>query len=242
MTPILTVRNLTRHYQDKAALKDVSFNLFKGEIVGLLGLNGAGKSTALSLLSGKLLPDHGEIMFEGQDILKIQSRPNQLGFVPEGAPLFEDLTVLQQLKTLAGLYGLSPQAGRTAIETAIADFELSSVRHKRISALSKGYKRRVALAGAFLSAPRLLLMDEPTDGLDPIQKSRMLQLLRRTSAERTMLISTHSLTDVAELCDRIIILSQGRLVFDGTRQNLSARGQNGDIESAFEALVREGES
>ena len=85
-------------------------------------------------------------------------------------------------------------------------------------------------------------MDEPTDGLDPIQKSRMLQLLRRTSAERTMLISTHSLTDVAELCDRIIILSQGRLVFDGTRQDLSARGQNGDIESAFEALVREGES
>ncbi len=240
MTPILSVRNLSRAYGGKPALKDVSFDLHTGEIVGLLGLNGAGKSTALSLLSGKLLPDEGDILFLERDISAVQDLPNLLGFIPEGAPLFEDLTVRSHLETLAGLYGLSKTDRRDAIEKTEHDFELTDVTRKQISSLSKGYKRRVALAGAFLCQPKLLLLDEPTDGLDPVQKTRMLTLLRQSRSERTMLISTHSLSDVAELCDRILILDRGELVFDGSHDALADKGGKAGIEGAFHALVSEG--
>lgn len=241
LTPILTVENLTRTYGAKPALDHVSFNLYPGDIVGLLGLNGAGKSTALSLLSGRLLADSGHIRFEGQDISNSDTRPNPIGYVPEGAPLFEDLTVQAQLQTLAGLYGLDKKRRRPAIETMLERFELNDVRRKQISTLSKGYKRRVALAGAFVASPRLLFLDEPTDGLDPVQKGRMLSLLRDTGAEQTLLISTHSLDDVARLCDRVIILRGGKLVFDDTLKALAELGGDTGLHGGFLQLAGEDE-
>lgn len=240
MTPILSVRNLSRNYGWKPALRQVSFDLFEGEIVGLLGLNGAGKSTALSLLSGRILPDEGRIEFRGKDISCLRDRPNRLGFVPEGAPLFEDLSVQNHLETLAGLYGLPSGEAVTAIEVMLGEFELLDVRRKQIATLSKGYKRRVALAGAFLGAPDLLLLDEPTDGLDPVQKARMLDLLRRSGTARTLLVSTHSLTDAAGLCSRLLILDRGELVFNGPTADLAASSPDGSIETAFHQLVSGG--
>lgn len=237
MSPILSVQNLNRSFGAKCAVKDVSFDLNTGEIVGLLGLNGAGKSTVLSLLSGKLLADRGDILFRGTPLLLTTPPPNRIGFVPEGAPLFEDLSVTSHLETLAGLYGLSPPATAEAMTDLLARFELEDVAKKQIASLSKGYKRRVALAGAFLADPELLFLDEPTDGLDPIQKDRMLQLLRNKSRDHTMLISTHSLEDVAAICDRVLILDQGRLVFNDTLEALEQTSGDNDIHTAFRTLV-----
>lgn len=237
MSPILSVQNLNRSFGAKCAVKDVSFDLNTGEIVGLLGLNGAGKSTILSLLSGKLLADSGDILFRNSPLLLTTPPPNQIGFVPEGAPLFEDLSVRSHLETLAGLYGLSKPATAKAMTDLLARFELEDVAKKQIASLSKGYKRRVALAGAFLADPELLFLDEPTDGLDPIQKDRMLQLLRNKSRDHTMLISTHSLEDVAAICDRVLILDQGRLVFNDTIKALEHTSGDHDIHKAFRTLV-----
>ncbi len=215
----------------------MSFDLNTGEITGLLGLNGAGKSTALSLLSGRLLPDHGEILFQGNSLSGGPHGPNQIGYIPEGAPLFDDLTVAVHLETLGGLYGMNKADTKSSISAVLDQFELSSVRGKRIAALSKGFRRRVALAGAFLTRPALLFLDEPTDGLDPMQKARMLDQLRAAKSDHTLLICTHSLEDVAALCDRVLVLHQGRLVFDDTLDAFRARGGEDGIEQAFVELV-----
>jgi ABC-2 type transport system ATP-binding protein len=237
LSAILSVRKLNRSFGTKCAVNNVSFDLNSGEIVGLLGLNGAGKSTVLSLLSGKLLADSGDIIFRGQPLSLTTPSPNQIGFVPEGAPLFEDLSVKSHLDTLAGLYGLSKSERSGAIKDLLIRFELHDVARKQISSLSKGYKRRVALAGAFLADPELLFLDEPTDGLDPIQKDRMLDLLRAKRRDHTMLISTHSLEDVAAICDRVLILDQGQLVFNDTLDALEQASGDDGIHHAFRALV-----
>ena len=227
MTPILSVRGLSKTFSAKRALNDVSFDLYKGEIVALLGLNGAGKSTALSVLTGKLLADEGEVSFHESGII---------GFLPEGAPLFEDLSVIEQIRTLAGLYDLSRAERTEAIERVLTDFELSTVRKTAISALSKGFRRRVALAGAFLPKAPLLLLDEPTDGLDPAQRDRVLDQLRKSREDRTLLVSTHSLEDVAAICDRVLILTRGTLAFGGTLEALR-QSANGDLKQAFLTLA-----
>lgn len=237
MAPILSVQNLTKCFGSKTAVSDVSFSLHEGEITALLGLNGAGKSTILSLLSGRLLADAGEILYRGTRLSLTSSTPNTLGYVPEGAPLFEDLSVDAQLRTLAGLYGLKGSSVTDALDHVTTRFDLTDVRRRHISSLSKGYKRRVALAGAFLCDPELLFLDEPTDGLDPIQKDRMLARLRDESRRHTLLISTHSLEDVSVLCDRVLILSNGRLVFDGSVSALKEQGGSDGLGGAFRALA-----
>lgn len=240
MAPILSVRNLTKRFGGKPAVRDLSFDLNNGEIVALLGLNGAGKSTALSVLSGKLLPDEGSLLFQGTPLTLTSQAPNQIGYVPEGAPLFEDLSVTAHLETLAGLYGISGAAQKPAISGVLDRFDLADVCQRPIHALSKGYKRRVALAGAFLTDPKLLFLDEPTDGLDPIQKARMLSQLRASKSQHTLLISTHSLEDVGALCDRVLILHLGELVFDGSVSELSERGGPEGLSGAFRAFTEGG--
>ena len=221
-----------------AALTNVSFSLHTGEIVGLLGLNGAGKSTTLSLLTGRLAPDQGEIIINGVDALKdpVISR-GHFGFLPEGAPLFEDLSVTAHLKTLAGLCGLKGGLRTSAINTVLNQFELVAVRHQIIDTLSKGFRRRVALAGAFLNQPPVLFLDEPTDGLDPIQKDRVLNQLKAARKIQTLLISTHSLEDVDAICDRVLVLNQGRLVFAGTVEEMKYSGSGGGLKAAFEHFL-----
>ena len=235
MASIVSAHNLTKRFGAHTALDGVSFELSEGEIVGLLGLNGAGKSTTLSLLTGRLIPDNGSVFISGHNIeSERRSAQAAFGFLPEGAPLFEDLSVETHLKTLSGLrQGISVDD----VEKVISKFDLQVVRAKTIETLSKGYKRRVALAGAFLGSPKLLFLDEPTDGLDPFQKDKVLEGLSSNRSEQTLLISTHSLENVGAICDRIIILSAGKKVYDGTAEALYAEAADRSLKSAFRALI-----
>jgi len=227
LTVIASVQNLTRSYGNVRGLRAVSFELHTGEIVGLLGLNGAGKSTALSLMTGRLTPDSGRIeLFGGSLDAGNHELKHRFGFLPEGAPLFEDLSVRAQLATVSGLKGLKGSGRKSAIESVLKRFELTDMKARVIETLSKGYRRRVALACAFLGDPPLLLLDEPTDGLDPLQKDRVLAQLVKAKDHQTLLISTHSLEDVEAICDRVIVLHQGEVVFDGPTGELKSRSES----------------
>ncbi|WP_293611194.1 ABC transporter ATP-binding protein [Ponticaulis sp.] len=235
MSGIVSAQQVSKHFGSFKALDDVSFDLQTGEIVGLLGLNGAGKSTTLSLLTGRMIADTGQISIAGHDITEDRTdAQTQFGFLPEGAPLFEDLSVDQHIKTISGLRGVE---GSDQIDLVLEQFELLDVRHKIIETLSKGFKRRVALAAAFLGAPPILFLDEPTDGLDPVQKDRVLAQLRNAREQRTLLISTHSLEDVDVICDRVIILNKGRKIFDAPVEELAPRGDALALKAAFNALI-----
>ena len=240
MADIVSIRHLSRNFGKLQALRNVSFDLKSGEIIGLLGLNGAGKSTTLSLLTGRLIPDEGSVTLNGIDALKNPVRARrQFGFLPEGAPLFEDLSINAHLHTLAGLADIPGNCQKRVIGNVIKQFDLMDVRHRIIDTLSKGYRRRVALAGACLGNPPLLFLDEPTDGLDPFQKDRVLEQLRQARNSQTLLISTHSLEDVEAICDRVIILHKGALVFDGNTEDMKKVGKGDSLKSAFQALLEE---
>jgi len=240
LNSVMTVRGLTRRFGNFLALDALSFDLHRGCITGLLGLNGAGKSTTLSLLTGNLVPDSGEISFAG-DASPSGSATlrGRFGYLPEGAPLFEDLTVKAHLDTMAGLQGLKSEARRDSIKKMMARFELERVAHQIIDTLSKGYRRRVALAAACLGDPEILILDEPTDGLDPFQNERILDQLKAAREHQTLLISTHNLSDVERLCDRVLILKDGRLTFDGTLSDLKTTSDEGNLSHAFQLLHSE---
>lgn len=238
MTSVLSARNLTKAFGRHKALKGVSFDLHAGEITALLGRNGAGKSTTLSLLTGRLIPDEGKVLILGEDCSDNPTASRKhFGFLPEGAPLFEDLTVQQFLQTMAGLRPLATSDQQASVEDMLGRFELKDVRHKDIEQLSKGFRRRVALAAACLGQPEILILDEPTDGLDTFQKDRVLAQLQSAKADQTLLISTHNLDDVADICDRVIVLNEGHLVFDGRVNELAAMAPKGSLADAFKALL-----
>ena len=238
MTSVVSARNLTRYFGKHVALDSVSFELRSGEITALLGRNGAGKSTTLSLLTGRLEPDAGEIDILGKPASSdpVAAR-RQIGFLPEGAPLFEDLSVIAQLKTMAGLKSLSGASLSKSLEDVVGRFELDTVRKAPIETLSKGFRRRVALAGACLGNPPILILDEPTDGLDPFQKARVLEQLSAARKDQALLISTHSLEEVSEICDRVLILDAGKLIFDGSVAELAATAPDLSLDLAFKRLV-----
>lgn len=238
MTCLVSARNLTKYYGNDVALDDVSFDLREGEITALLGRNGAGKSTTLSLLTGRLLPDAGHIEILGEPVSEDPAGLRRhIGFLAEGAPLFDDLTVTAQLSTVAGLRGLSSHNQKAALNAVIEQFELESVRQAQIDTLSKGFRRRVALAGACLGTPPILIMDEPTDGLDPFQKDRVLEQLRTSREGQALLISTHSLEEVSAICDRVLVLNAGRLLFDGSVTDLAATAPDLSLSQAFRQLI-----
>jgi len=238
VSSVLSAIKLSKRYGRHTALNGVSFELREGEITALLGRNGAGKSTTLSLLTGRLEPDGGEVRILGQPLTyDATSLRGYFGFLPEGAPLFNDLTVDQHLTTMAGLRPLSREDQAATIADMLDRFELIDVRHKVIDTLSKGYRRRVALAAACLGQPKILILDEPTDGLDTFQKDRVLAQLRSAKSSQTLLISTHNLEDVAEICDRVIILNDGHLVFDGRVSELARRAPEGHLADAFKTLI-----
>ncbi|MAP94062.1 MAG: multidrug ABC transporter ATP-binding protein [Ponticaulis sp.] len=242
MNSVVSARQLTKRYGRATALSSVSFELTSGQITGLLGLNGAGKSTLLSILTGRLIPDEGQVNY-GE--LALANTPiacqSRFGFLPEGAPLFDDLTVEAHLRTIAGIRNLPAGQIPGDVDTALTRYELSGKRDTTIDTLSKGYRRRVALAAASLGKPDILYLDEPTDGLDPFQRDRVLDQLRASRGDQTLLISTHSLEEVEALCDRVLVLHDGRLVFDGTLSELIGSSSDGHIKQAFQALITSGE-
>jgi ABC-2 type transport system ATP-binding protein len=235
---LLKVDRLTKSFGTRQAVGGVSFSLDKGQATAFLGPNGAGKSTTLRMIAGFLEPDVGDAFVAGQSILSRRTAAQMsLGNLAEGAPLYLDLSVRAFLRFLARTHGLSSAKAKTAIERVAADARIEDVLNRPIETLSKGYRRRVALAGAIVHDPPVLILDEPTDGLDPNQKIAMRALIARMTADKAILISTHQLDEVDAMCARVIVINRGEIVADATPAALAAKTAGGRLEDAFHALT-----
>ena len=244
----IEVTSLCKDFGAFTAVRDVSFDVHSGEVLGFLGPNGAGKSTTMKMITGFLAPTQGQRRVAGFDVSRQPievKRP--IGYLPEGAPAYDDMTATAFLEFIARIRGYNRRERRERVAMAIDKANLGSVVHKPIETLSKGFKRRVGLAQAILHDPPILVMDEPTDGLDPNQKHEVRELIREMARDKAILISTHILEEVDAICDRAIIIAHGALLFDGTPQQLVAMSNlhnavrlsfEGEIPAAAEACLR----
>lgn len=212
---MLDVNQLTRRYGNFVAVRDVGFNINKGEIVGLLGHNGAGKTTIMKMLSGYLEPDQGQISVAGYNLAETLKQAQQhIGYLPESLPVYPELIVADYLDYAARLKGLTGETKCNALRDAISATDIGDKLLAPIATLSRGYKQRVGVAQAILGRPQLLILDEPTNGLDPNQTEQMRNLIRDLAQEATVLLSTHIMQEVEALCSRVLIVNQGQLVID----------------------------
>jgi ABC-2 type transport system ATP-binding protein len=220
---MIDVRDVTKSYGPIEALRGVSFRVDAGQIVGLLGPNGAGKTTILKILTGYLQADSGSVTINGLDVLtQVRAVQAQIGYLPETAPLYPELSVQAYLRMMADLREIPPAEQPARLSEAIYATELADHLTRPIGQLSKGYRQRVGLAQAILHRPRILILDEPTIGLDPTQVQAIRRLIRRLAEHSTILFSTHILSEVEALCDRVIILLNGQVRADARLADLSA--------------------
>jgi ABC-2 type transport system ATP-binding protein len=235
---MIEIEGLVRRFGDLTAVGGVSLKVAKGEVLGFLGPNGAGKSTTMKMITGFLAPSEGRITVCGHDVVEQPfEAQSAIGYLPEGAPAYPDMTPVQFLNFIAQVRGLKADAASKAIDTAIARTGLQGVLEQKIETLSKGFKRRVGLAQAILHNPPVLIMDEPTDGLDPNQKQAVRNLIRGMSAEKAIIISTHILEEVDAVCTRAIIIDKGKVVADGTPAELLAKAPGKRLDDVFRALT-----
>ena len=222
--PVIEALGLTRRYGAIEAVRDVSFSIGAGEIVGLLGPNGAGKTTIMKILTCCLFPTQGTARVVGHDVVEEPLEVKRaIGYLPENAPLYADLAVREYLSFIADARDLESAQRAKRIERVAGECGISEVLHRGIAELSKGFRQRVGLAQAMLHDPRLLILDEPTAGLDPHQILEMRDLIRRLGKEKTVILSSHILQEVEATCDRVLILNQGRIVAQGTREEIERR-------------------
>jgi ABC-2 type transport system ATP-binding protein len=218
--------SLCKRYGGFTAVDDLSFDVQPGQVLGFLGPNGAGKSTTMKMLTGFLAPTSGTAKINGHDIIENSLAARRcLGYLPEGAPSYGEMTVSDFLVFVARARGLDGGAIPGAVGAAVERLNLETVRHQSIETLSKGFKRRVGLAQAILHDPDVLILDEPTDGLDPNQKREVRQLIRDMAPDKIIVISTHILEEVEAVCNRVMIIAQGRLLADDTPAGLVARSR-----------------
>lgn len=245
---MIEIRELTKYYGERRAIGPLDFDIASGEIVGLLGLNGAGKTTTLRVLACDLLPTSGSVRVDGIDILE---RPREvksrIGYLPDRPPLYDEMTVREQLIFGARLRGQSRKDAERAATEAIEATRISNVEGDLIGTLSHGYRQRVGIAQALSHKPKLLVLDEPISGLDPVQIVEMRELIRSFRGKHTVFISSHILSEISETCDRILVIRDGEIVASGTEEELSTRllegmrvlvTVRGDIEAARQALQR----
>ena len=225
--PMIEIEGLTKRFGPISAVAGIDLAVAKGEVLGFLGPNGAGKSTTMKMVTGYLAPTAGRVRICGHDVetdpIAAQS---SIGYLPEGAPAYADMTPRQFLTFIAEVRGFAKDAVKSKVENAVAKTELDLVLDQPIDTLSKGFKRRVGLAQAILHDPPVLIMDEPTDGLDPNQKHSVRALLRAMAPEKAIVISTHLLEEVEAICTRAVIIDRGRIVADGTPAELVARSRH----------------
>ncbi|MGQ0551975.1 MAG: ABC transporter ATP-binding protein [Planctomycetota bacterium] len=227
MTASIEIRGLTKRFGPFTAVEDVSFSVRGGEVLGFLGPNGAGKSTTMKMITGFLNPSAGSVQVCGHDVaVDPLAAKRSMGYLPEGAPAYPDMTPASFLRFTGEARGLRGSALAARVSAAAERVQLRDVLHQRIETLSKGFKRRVGLAQAILHDPPVLIMDEPTDGLDPNQKHEVRALIRAMSKDKVIVLSTHILEEVQAVCTRAIIISRGRLLLDGTPAELEARSQH----------------
>lgn len=223
---MIEIKNLTKRYGDLTAVDAVSFRVAPGEVLGFLGPNGAGKSTTMKMLAGFLTPSEGSIGVFGFDV---ETQPllakRCIGYLPEGAPVYGEMTVAAFLRFIADIRGIAVQSRDQRIAEVVARLNLERVMGQRVETLSKGFKRRVGLAQAILHDPKVLVLDEPTDGLDPNQKHEVRTLIQGMAKDKIVIVSTHILEEVHAVCTRAIIIAQGRILADATPDELEARSR-----------------
>jgi ABC-2 type transport system ATP-binding protein len=223
---MIEITNLTKRFAQHTVVDDLSFSVAQGEVLGFLGPNGAGKSTTMKMLTGFLAPTSGTASILGFDIqkdtLKVQ---RQIGYLPEGAPCYGDMTVRGFLEFIAEVRGFKGAAKRERVAKAVSQVELEQVLEQSIDTLSKGFKRRVGLAQAIVHDPKVLILDEPTDGLDPNQKHQVRKLIQSLAHDKIVIISTHILEEVSAVCTRAVVIANGKLLADGTPLELESRSR-----------------
>jgi len=235
-TPMIEAAGLSKFYGPFAAVKEVSFTVHEGELVAFLGPNGAGKSTTMKLLTGYIAASEGVARIAGHDMATDRlAGSTRLGYLPENGPLYPDMTPDGLLNFFADARGMPRERREERIDAVVDLCELGSVFHKPISKLSKGYRQRVGMAQSLLHEPDVLILDEPTVGLDPNQIREVRDTMQKLGEQKTILLSTHILQEVAAMASRVILIDEGRLVFDGTVAEL-ADGQGG-LEGAFQRLT-----
>ncbi len=236
---MIEAEHLSKFYGVFAASRDISFKIHQGEVVAFLGPNGAGKSTTMKLLTGYLSPSEGVARIAGHDMSTDRLAGSaRLGYLPENGPLYPDMTPHSVLEFFADARGMDGDQKHERVEAVIDLCDLSSVLHKPISKLSKGYRQRVGMAQALLHEPDVLILDEPTAGLDPNQIREVRQTMRRLGEEKTILLSTHILQEVEALADRVIVINEGRLVSDGPVSEFDPKGIG--LDEVFRQLTKAG--
>ena len=235
MTYNLETKQLNKFYGTLHALKDFSFCANKGEIIALLGPNGAGKSTFMNIISGYLAPSSGEVKILEKDIkTNLIFAKENVGFLPEGSPLYPDMSVRRFLQYIAEILGCP----KSRVDEVIKIANLEAVENQKIETLSKGYARRVGFAQSIMNNPPILLLDEPTDGLDPNQKEHIRNLIKKMGKDKTIIISTHLLEEAETICNRIIFISEGQIKADGSLADILKKTKTKTINDAFRKLTK----
>jgi ABC-2 type transport system ATP-binding protein len=236
---MIKVQNLSRSFGPKRAVEDISFEVGRGEVLGFLGPNGAGKSTTMRVITGFIPPTSGKVVVCGMDV---QEHPievkRRIGYLPEAAPSYGDMSVLSFLNFAAEMRSLRGDARRKAVGRVVELCHLEGVLGQTIDTLSKGFRHRTCLAQALVHDPEVLILDEPTDGLDPNQKHEVRSLIRRMGENKAIIFSTHILDEVEAACTRAIIIDRGRIVANGTPQELKAKSATGRLEDFFRSITR----
>ena len=235
---MLEVKNLKKSFGDFEAVKGISFTVPKGEVLGFLGPNGAGKSTTMRMITGFLPPSAGTAVICGHDISADPIGAKKcLGYLPEAAPSYRQMVVEEYLRFIAEIRGFRGADAKRRVDDVIARARLETVARKTIETLSKGYRQRTAMAQAIIHDPKVLIMDEPTDGLDPNQKHTVREMIKEMSAEKAIVISTHILEEVDAVCTRAIVISGGEIKADGTPAELKALDPSGRLDVVFRKLT-----
>ena len=227
---MIEVKNITKKYGNVVAVDDISFTIKDGEIVGLLGPNGAGKSTTMNTITGFIEQTEGNVVINGYDTLKRPKRAkSQIGYMPEGVPLYEDLTIKEFVTYMAELKKVNRKEKKEKVQDVITKTGLAEMQNKLIKNLSRGQKQRVSLAGALVGDPKVLILDEPTVGLDPKQITEIRSLIKDLGKKHTVILSSHILSEVSQICDRVIIINKGKIVAEDTPSNLENKVSNNNV-------------
>lgn len=235
---MLEIKELHKQFGSLQAVRGISFTVKQGEVLGFLGPNGAGKSTTMRMITGFLPPTSGTVLVNGHDVVHDPiGAKKQTGYLPENAPAYGEMTVRNFLRFAAEIRGYSGAELNSRVSAAIENAHLEKVKNQNIGTLSKGYKQRTCFAQAILHDPPILIMDEPTDGLDPNQKQVVRSMIREMASRKVIVVSTHILEEVEAICSRAIIIANGRLVANGTPSELKARSPNGRLEDVFRELT-----
>jgi ABC-2 type transport system ATP-binding protein len=235
---MLEIRNLVKYFGPLAAVDGVSFDVPTGQVLGFLGPNGAGKSTTMKMITGFLAPTSGTAVVCGHDIIDDPVAAKRcIGYLPEGAPAYPDMTPADFLDFIAHIRGYRGGEARARIRRVVEMIHIGEVMEQPIDTLSKGYRRRVGVAQALLHDPPVLILDEPTDGLDPNQKYEMRRIIADMAPDKAIVISTHLLDEVEAVCSRAIIIARGRILLDGTPAELCARSERGRLDDVFRSVT-----